>query len=301
MLAMTGWLIGCAVTPPLVPSEPRSVPVARSIVFTPPGTVGIISVVETRYNNAIEQLVVLETRSRSPGQNSIRIQAFAGDAPSRTNGGLRDVPLVNLDMAGEARGTISFADMRLSPYFVQNYYGPFGYSMGRTATGDTCMYAWQRIPPERQNLTGLVTRGAINLRMQLCDRSWTERQLLAVMLDLTIRGVDGLPVVVPLRPGQVGQPIAPSGVLGVGNVLEAPTPAPALPPRPVAPPEPAPEPATTPDSPIPAPDPKVSPEIPSPPGTDVPDSPVQPSPIIPMPNFYAPLEGRGDGVPPGYI
>lgn len=276
MAIMASLLAGCVSTTGPVPSEPRAIPPTQSMVFTPPGTVGIISVVETRYNNAIEQLVVLETRSRSPGQNSVRIQAFAEEAPSHTDGGLQDIPLVILDMAGEARGTMSYADMHLSPYFVQNYYGPFGYSMGRTGTGDTCMYAWQRIPPARRSDNGMVMRGAINLRVQLCDRSWTERQLLAVMLDLTIRGVSGTPVVSVGGVGQVGQPIVPEGVLGVGNVLDAP--APVRRPIPVAAPEPEAEhkptgPATPSPMPIPAPSPTPVPVIPEPPRMYTPSLP----------------------------
>jgi len=183
-------LAGCATTPDKDVYEPRSTGSADSIVLLPPGAGGYLRVVQTQYTNALEQTISLTTDARSPSQNYIKVQSFSGVAHSVSEGGLQDIPLANLDMPGEARGVVNFADMKLSPYYVQNSYGPFGYSMGRTATNDTCMYAWQRIE-EHKSPGGSIARGAINLRMQLCGYQATEEELLNAMLNLRIRGVTG--------------------------------------------------------------------------------------------------------------
>jgi hypothetical protein len=209
-----------------------------------PGAGAILSVVQTGYNNATEQLISLDTNSRSPGQNYFKIQMFEAVAHSATPGGLQDVPLANLDLAGEARGTVSYADMKLSPYFVQNMYGPFGYSMGRTATGDTCMYAWQRIAPDRSPGGG-VRRGAISLRALICDRSRSEQELLQVMYQMRIKGVTGVAKLAASEIGAYGTIVMPVGSDGVANVLpDIPRPVPvSSTPRRVVTPSPPAEPA----------------------------------------------------------
>lgn len=207
-----------------------------------------------------------------------------------------------MDMAGEARGTVNFADMKLSPYFVQNSYGPFGYSMGRTATADLCMYAWQRIP-EKKRPGGGVERGAINIRLQYCDQRATEAELLEIMLQLRIRGVAGIVMGAPAAIGQFGVTISPMASGFPGNVLPevrpvaprpaAPAPAPTAP---VAPP--APEPGSPS---VPPPTGGTGPAVPPPPGggtgpTVPPPStpggstgPVVPAPIAGPPGFDLPM------------
>ena len=285
-------LAGCATLQVPPDTEPKSVPAAEALALLPPGSLAMLGVVQTEYVNAVEQRIALETRSRSPGENYIHIQSFTEEAHSATPGGLQDVPLFNVDMAGEARGTVSFADMKLSEYFVQNYYGPFGYSMGRTAEGETCMYAWQRIAPDRPFAGTSVQRGAITIKMLVCDSDYSEQELLSLMLDLRVKGATGLPV--PVNRG-VGMPVrmAPVGALGVGNVLAEEAPAPII----VSSPSPAPANPAPLEDPIPAPgSPTVPPPgTPSRPGGAVPDVPTTPAPVVPSPIRYVPLfEGTSD-------
>ncbi|WP_375597136.1 cellulose biosynthesis protein BcsN [Devosia sp. Naph2] len=219
-----------------------------------PGAGAILSIVQTGYNNATEQMIMLDTTSRAPGQNYFKVQMFEAVAHSSTPGGLQDVPLANLDLAGEARGTVNYADMKLSPYFVQNLYGPFGYSMGRTATGDLCMYAWQRVAPDRSPGGG-VRRGAINLRALICHRNRSEAELLEIMYQLRIKGVTGVAKPAPAEIGAYGRVIMPTGPNGVANVL----PDPPRPARSTAPASPTPSqptlPSAAPVSPGPVPPP----------------------------------------------
>lgn len=211
-------LSACSTTAPLESYSPKPVEPVEAMLALSPGAGAILGVVQTGYVNAIEQKIALDTRSRSPGTNYFTIQKFEAVAHSSTPGGLQDVPLANLDMAGEARGIVNFADMKLSSYFVQNQYGPFGYSMGRTETADLCMYAWQRIPPDLKPGGG-VARGAINLRALICDQSKTEPELLDIMFQLRIKGVAGVARRAPEDIGAYGTVIMPSGIAGMATVL----------------------------------------------------------------------------------
>jgi hypothetical protein len=190
-------------------------------VIPSPGAGAILGIVETRYVNAVEQNISLSTDAKVPGQNYILIQMFEAAAHSSSPGGLQDIPLSNLDMAGEARGTVGFADMQLSPYFVQNAYGPFGYSIGRTELGDLCMYAWQRIAADLKPGGG-TKRGAINLRALVCDARKTEQDLLQFMLQLRIKGVTGLARRASTAIGTYGVVLTPGGMAVPGNVLPDP-------------------------------------------------------------------------------
>lgn len=183
-----------------------------------PGAGAILGVVQTGYANATEQTISLATNARAPGQNYFKVQMLAAGGNSNAPGALRDVALADLDMAGEARGTVSFADMKLAPYFVQNQYGPFGYSMGRTETSDICMYAWQRIGPSLKR-TGTGARGAVNLRALICDSKKTENELLQIMFDLRIKGVTGVVAPAPRTLGASGTVISPFAKDGAANVL----------------------------------------------------------------------------------
>ena len=220
-VAMTATLAACTSSAPLEIYAPKPVESVQSMLALSPGAGAIISIVQTGFNNATEQMILLDTNSRAPGQNYFKVQMFEAAAHSATPGGLQDVPLANLDLAGEARGTVNYADMKLSPYFVQNLYGPFGYSMGRTATGDLCMYAWQRIAPDRSPGGG-VRRGAINLRALICDRNRSEAELLEIMYQLRIKGVTGVATMAPSEIGAYGTIILPKGPSGVANVLPDP-------------------------------------------------------------------------------
>jgi hypothetical protein len=268
-------LAGCATTKPLDAYSPRPQEPATALLALSPGAGAILGVVETGYVNAVEQTISLDSTAKVAGQNYIKIQMFETNAHSSTPGGLQDVPLANLDLAGEARGTVNYADMKLSPYFVQNLYGPFGYSMGRTEFGDLCMYAWQRISPDMMPGGG-VARGAINLRALICDGRKTERELLDVMFQMRIKGVAGQATRAPAAIGAYGIEIVPVGVEGFGDVLPSTTPAPVVSqPAPLreveSEPEDVPGPVTAPSS------PNGSSGVPSP------EAPPPNAPIVPLP------------------
>lgn len=279
MVAAAAMLAGCATTAPLESYSPRPQAPASALLALSPGAGAILSVVETGYVNAIEQMIRLDSTAKVAGQNYIMVQMFETNAHSSTPGGLQDVPLANLDLAGEARGTVNYADMKLSPYFVQNSYGPFGYSMGRTETADICMYAWQRVAPDMKPGGG-VARGAINIRALICDGTKTEQQLLDVMFQLRIKGVTGQAKRAPAAIGAYGVQVAPVGATAVGNVLPEIVRAPVIVrPAPARPVQPEPEPEETP-GPVTAPGGSSAPDDTGVPG---PGTPPADAPIVPLP------------------
>lgn len=211
-------LSACATLSPLEGYPAKPVDLREAMLVLSPGAGAILGVVQTGYANAIEQTISLATNARAPGQNYLKVQIFEATGDSKAPGALADTALADLDMAGEARGKVSFADMKLSPFFVQNQYGPFGYSMGRTETSDTCMYAWQRIGPSLKR-TGAGARGAVTLRALICDSKKTEHELLQIMFDLRIKGVTGVVAPAPRTIGASGTVISPFAVDGAANVL----------------------------------------------------------------------------------
>ena len=235
-----------------------------AVALPPPGGPAVLSVIERRYSNAIQQDIVLAASTRVPGQNLLRVQMFG---PVGVDGG--DTALTNrhpgeASIASEMRALIPNVRMQRSSLFVQNSYGPFGYAVGRHISGDTCLYAWQRI---RRSTGGPFgnNMGTIQVRLRLCQSGATEEALMAVMYGYTIISAFddprwnplGAPAPADPRLGKTGQPIYPTAA-GVYQFL-------------VAQHKPAPSPrvartlAARPSSPEPA-QPPSGPLVPPPPG-----------------------------------
>lgn len=257
-------LAGCASTRAV--QEPRTattVPLSEAMIFPPPGGPALLSIVETNYANAVHQEIALATNARTAGENRITITRFLAEGGTGDMGELADPLPAQIDLYAEAAAAWPDVQLLRSPFYVQNAYGPFGYAVGGAPTGDTCVYAWQRIAPTLRP-SGRVDRGAVSIRLQLCDRTSSEQALLRIMYEMRLRD----PVFEPWRAspliGAGGAPILPQSSEGVLNVLDLPE---AQPPRqrtqqPSQPATPAPAPAPTP-APLPAP---TGPTVPLPGG-----------------------------------
>ena len=185
---MLSLLAGCASGgAPQILLSTRTVDASQAYALPPPGGPTIVSVIERPYNNAVQQEILLATSARTPGQNVFRVQFF-GPVKANLSGGdtLRDPQLGVADIGRELRGTLPGIPMRRSPIYVQNKYGPFGYASGHTRSGDTCIYAWQRIRPPESQTRWLTGRGSIQVRLRLCDSTLSEGQLLAFMYGFSI-------------------------------------------------------------------------------------------------------------------
>lgn len=253
-----------------------SVPAQQAIALPPPGGPAVLSVIERRYSNAIEQNVVLSTSSAAPGQNLLRVRLFG---PVGSDGGgtaLSDGPLSQAALNREMRELLPGVAMQRSPLYTQNSYGPFGYAVGRPGANDLCLYGWQRIAGSRDGAP-FANTGTVEVRLRLCQTGASEQSLLAVMYGYTVNtSFSGSawnpyrrPPPADPRLGSTGQPIHPAGPGGFETVLE-PLPA-AAPRRPRRVPETAPARQIAP--------PPGAPVVPPPP----PDGEVAPAPVVPPP------------------
>ncbi|MDI6027546.1 cellulose biosynthesis protein BcsN [Corticibacterium sp. UT-5YL-CI-8] len=256
------------------PSPLRTVEPESAFAIPSAGGPAISGILERTYSNAVQQDILLATSARTPGQNMLRVQFF-GPVDSNVAGqtALRPGFLAPSNIGSEMRAVLPGIPMQRSPFYVQNQYGPFGYAVGRSASGDNCFYGWQRITSTGTAQTWIGNKGSIQIRLRLCQTGATEEQLLQSMYGFTVRSYfrDGNwnPFGEPASPsetlGRPGQPIYPTSATRFETVSPTPTVDPA--PTPVRVRQAAPAPAavdTGPVRPGPLPAP-VGPMVPPPP------------------------------------
>lgn len=223
-IGMAAFLAACATTSELKPHEPMVIAPAQSIVVPPPGGPAVVSVVQTTYPNAVKHDIFLETTARTAGENKISVIRFVGKGSDGSDAGLSDIPFTRVNLTEEALAAWPNSGMAVSPFFVQNNYGPFGYAIAKPSNGDVCIYAWQRIEATLRP-SGAVDRGSINVRLQLCRRGVTEAQLLEVMYQLRLNTGVFPPGKAPMQIGATLSPIRPLGVQGFAEVIPTTRPA----------------------------------------------------------------------------
>ncbi len=197
----------------------------EAMIIPPPGGPAILKVVSTTYPNAVRQEISLATEARSVGENKITIVRFTDKGGDGNDARLRDIPFSQVNLTEEALAAWPATGMAVSPYYVQNDYGPFGYAIGRPPNGDACIYAWQRIEPARRP-SGAGGRGAVTVRLQLCRAGARERELVEVMYRLRLNTSLFPPQAAPPAIGRRGAPIRPVGADGFAQVIEIEEPAP---------------------------------------------------------------------------
>lgn len=246
LLATAAALAACApisARDTLTATQASEVPLAKAIVTPPPGGPAVIAVLERQYVNAVSQEIALATASAAVGQNAFHASLFGAPTDANALGGtLRDGALALDEIETEMSERMPGVDMRVSPNFVQNKYGPFGYAIGRAAAGDLCLYAWQRIEPAMTTLSLMRTPGAIAVRLRLCQQNATEADLLPVFYGYTINAYlrsgtwdpYGQVPAVPEGLGELGKPITPLGLGSEAGVTFPPVRAVAPPVRPRA-------------------------------------------------------------------
>ncbi|MGV8841385.1 MAG: cellulose biosynthesis protein BcsN [Bauldia sp.] len=183
-------LAGCVSVPETATlqqaTEAIMVPSEQAFAVPAPAGPAVISVVQRRHYNAVEQEIVLGQSSNREGQNFIRIQLF-GPAPFRmaTHATIDNNLLDMGDIWEEMDAAVPNVGMTVSPFYVQNKYGAFGYAVGYYSN-DLCLYAWQRVGAASTTLEDESRDAAVGLRLRLCKTGATEAQLIEVMYDLTI-------------------------------------------------------------------------------------------------------------------
>lgn len=274
-------LTGCATTSDMPTSEAQIVRPSAAMILPPPGGPGIITVVETVYPNAVRQDISLATEARSVGENKISIIRFTGKGGDGSDAALKDIPFTQVNLTEEALAAWPNSGMSVSPYYVQNAYGPFGYAIAKPANGDTCLYAWQRIEPLLKP-SGAVDRGTVIIRVQACRRGVSEQAVLDLMYRLRLNVDVFPPTRAPAIIGAIAAPIKPVGADGFAEVIPTQRPVTT---RPVV--RPQTQPVVQPVATVPTPAPGA-PIVPSPTGAggQVPivPSPSGISPVVPLPS-----------------
>jgi hypothetical protein len=191
----------------------NEVPATKAIIVPPPGGPAIVAVLQRNYKNGISQEISLATASSANGQNTIYVSMMNDPTALTETDDILSIPALRPDrLQAEMDERFPGIDMTPSVVYVQNRYGPFGFGTGRSASGDTCLYAWQRIEPTEAAI--IATSGVISIRMRLCDADASDQQLLRSMYGFTISSYFmskdwnpyGRP---PSPPAHLGEPDAP--------------------------------------------------------------------------------------------
>jgi hypothetical protein len=198
----------------------NEVPATQAIIVPPPGGPSIVAVLQRSYQNGISQEIALSTASLTAGQNAFHVSLATGRRGLSEIDDVLSLPTsITPDrIAGEMEERLPGIEMQTSLVYVQNKYGPFGFATGRSANGDTCLYAWQRIEPDEAAV--FVHDGVISVRLRLCDAAATQQQLLRSMYAFTISAYYmsgswnpyGSPPAPPAQLGQIDAPIYPLGM-----------------------------------------------------------------------------------------
>ncbi|WP_208948342.1 cellulose biosynthesis protein BcsN [Segnochrobactrum spirostomi] len=170
--------------PMLMETQAVEVDAAKAIVLPPPGGPRVISVIQTNYDNALMQQIVLGGDSRAIGENAITVRLYGPVGGVTGNTLSQDRPTLTT-IGREMVKAFPSVRMQVSSYYTQNFYGPFGYAVGKTA-GGTCLYGWQLIEPPKNRLLEPSSLGRVTLRVRLCETGATEESLLAYMYGLSV-------------------------------------------------------------------------------------------------------------------
>jgi hypothetical protein len=189
LLGLIVTLSGCAGQRVQMGSTAKTVPAEQALVMPPPAGPGIVSVVERRFDNAIDQDIHLSTSAMTPGQNMLKVQMFGTVAPFRMSSNtLTSTPVTASGIGSEMRKALPGVAMARSQFYVQNSYGPFGYAFGRGAGSDLCIYGWQQVRSPTGTISPFANYGSIQIRLRVCEAGASEQKLLAIMYNYTILG-----------------------------------------------------------------------------------------------------------------
>lgn len=194
-LMATAVISGCATQQGVgTPTGSVMVPAENALVLPPPGGPAVLNVIERRRTNAIEQDISLYTSAATPGQNVLSA-TFFGPMETRFDQQKRSgyAGVQDNRMMAEARRALPGVPLKLSPYFLQNNYGPFGYAYGRGRAEDACIFAWQQIRQKENHRSPLKGYGTIQIRLRYCATGASEAELLAPVYGYTITGTFGDP------------------------------------------------------------------------------------------------------------
>jgi hypothetical protein len=199
----------------------RQVSADQAFVSLGPSAPPVLSIVEHPYENATRQTISLATRGKTPGENTLRVDVIGIKNPGVSRDAtLPDAPLEAAQLSSEAEDALPGVPLRTSLTYLQNRSGPFGYAVGKSAQGDECIYAWQRVATPDRDLNVVNSRNTLSIRLRLCEPHTSQAALIASMMGLNVNvGVSG-GVWTP-EPKQFSSEIgSPGAVIGPPAVLD---------------------------------------------------------------------------------
>jgi hypothetical protein len=191
---LTAIVEGCAAPRTIVSNESeRHVSVDQAFVSLGPSAPPVLSIVEHPYENATRQTLRLATRGATPGENILRVDVIGIKNPGISRDAtLPDAPLEAAQLGLDAEEALPGVPLRTSLTYVQNRSGPFGYAVGKSAQGDECIYAWQRVATPDRDINPVNSRNTLSVRLRLCEPHTSEQALIASMMGLNVNvGVSG--------------------------------------------------------------------------------------------------------------
>ena len=170
-------------------SAPRTIDASQAMIMPAPGGPAVISLIEERFRDGVEQKVILGTDATNSGQNYLGIRLY-GPMERDTQGTKRlgYKSITSVAMTNEAIRAVPGVPMKTSTLFLRNSYGPFGYAFGQSQGGDSCIYGWQQLRSGNNERQGFRNAGAIQIRLRLCENGASEKQLMGVMYGYTVTG-----------------------------------------------------------------------------------------------------------------
>ena len=170
------------------------VPAAQPMAQLPAAAGEQLSMLQSNLQGPLTQKIVLQGDPATGGENRIVVtvdldQPMPGEADYK-------VPKPTDELiAKELDDTMPGIAMTISPNFVRNDFGPFGYAIGRAYGGVTCIYAWQWSPgqaprflasPEGQAADLSRPKAATSVRVRLCKQGLGERELVDLVHHMAV-------------------------------------------------------------------------------------------------------------------
>ena len=148
---------------------------------------GVEAVRQTSKPDQVFQTILYPNPGYGAGENSLSVSI----APPSAGKSFYQAPTTR-EIAAEMRSTLPGIAMAISSAPGENMQGPFGYAIGRTSGGDSCIFAWQIAEDiSRTEQTGFgrlaSKRYAAKVRLRYCHPSLSEAALVSLMSGLKVR------------------------------------------------------------------------------------------------------------------
>ncbi|MGH2340373.1 cellulose biosynthesis protein BcsN [Segnochrobactraceae bacterium EtOH-i3] len=204
------------------------VSVDKALALPAPGGPAVLNIVQKTTSNSITQTIFLANDSRSRGENQLTVTYWGPVGRDGWHVEFNPQRPTKASIYKEMQAALPGVGMHFSDYYVQNKYGPFGYAIGVPSSGGLCLYGWQLIKAKpRDFFAPNLKRGAIGVRLRMCQANVTEAQLLQIMYDYTITGYfepgqwDPFGDLPPVNPalGTISSPIVPVGREGLSSPI----------------------------------------------------------------------------------